>query len=63
MLLAQYQIIRSRSGWNAAPQTGESPVGDDVLTAGLVLEYHRTREIRWEAGATTSQGYLLARDR
>ncbi len=23
------------------------------------LEYRRTREIRWEAGATTSQGYVL----
>ncbi len=38
---------------------GDSPVGvgepDDVSQ----LKYHRTREIRWEAGSPTTQGYLL----
>jgi hypothetical protein len=38
---------------------GESPVG--VLPTSQVsqLKYHGTREIPWEAGPPTAQGYLL----
>ena len=40
-------------------RAGESPVV--VVSADLVLKlkYHATREIAWEAGPTTAQGYLL----
>ena len=40
-------------------RAGESPVV--VLMCAMLpkLEYRATREIAWEAGSTTAQGYLL----
>ena len=46
------------SGWNATPQRVTVPYAN-ARSAGSHLEYHRTREIRWEAGPTTVQGELL----
>ncbi len=37
-------------------RAGESPVVQRVKPMLLQLKYHRTREIRWEAGPTTVQG-------
>ena len=38
---------------------GDSPVVPCPLPVLSPLEYHATREIAWEAGPTTVQGYLL----
>ena len=38
---------------------GESPVVPPLLSMLPQLKYHGTREIPWEAGSTTAQGYLL----
>ncbi len=38
---------------------GESPVVVPWRSLVLKLKYHATREIAWEAGPTTAQGYLL----
>ena len=35
---------------------GERPVAEAIVQPGNEREYRRTREIRWEAGMTTSQG-------
>ncbi len=40
-------------------RAGESPVVPSVCAQPPQLEYHATREIAWEAGPTTVQGYLL----
>ncbi len=40
-------------------RAGESPVVPSVSAQPPQLEYHATREIAWEAGPTTVQGYLL----
>jgi hypothetical protein len=37
-------------------RAGESPVVQRVNPMLPPLKYHRTREIRWEAGPTTVQG-------
>ena len=38
---------------------GESPVRGRAVGEPPPLKYHATREIAWEAGPTTVQGYLL----
>ncbi len=38
---------------------GDSPVGLFPAPVLSQLKYHATREIAWEAGPTTVQGYLL----
>ena len=38
---------------------GESPVVPPLLRMLPQLKYHGTREIPWETGSTTAQGYLL----
>ena len=38
---------------------GASPVAFQVRPLLCLLEYRRTREIRWEAGPTTVQGSVL----
>ena len=40
-------------------RAGESPVGHCCRAQTPQLKYHATREIAWEAGLTTTQGYLL----
>ncbi len=40
-------------------RAGESPVVVEVVRLVPPLKYHATREIAWEAGPTTAQGYLL----
>ena len=40
-------------------RAGESPLGVGLLHQVSQLKYHGTREIPWEAGAPTPQGYLL----
>ena len=37
-------------------EEGERPVAEASDALGDEREYRRTREIRWEAGMTTSQG-------
>ena len=47
----------SRTPLERVTGAGDSPVGDDGWTWVIRLrEYRRTRDIRWEAGATTPQG-------
>ncbi len=47
----------SRTPLERATGAGESPVGEACITAVRhEREYHRTREIRWEAGSPTTQG-------
>ena len=40
-------------------RAGESPVVHHPPPLLPPLKYHGTREIPWEAGSTTTQGYLL----
>ena len=40
-------------------RAGESPVVHHRPPLLPQLKYHGTREIPWEAGSTTAQGYLL----
>ncbi len=40
-------------------RAGESPVVELVCAQPPQLKYHATREIAWETGPTTVQGYLL----
>ena len=47
----------SRTPLERATGAGESPVGEAGIPAVRhEREYHRTREIRWEAGSPTTQG-------
>ncbi len=46
----------SRRTLGGAARDGESPVDGRGAPRGQAREYHRARETRWEAGATTLQG-------
>ncbi len=56
-------LVRHKTVWKVPKRlerrtrAGESPVGELACGLASQLKYHATREIAWEAGATTSQGY------
>ena len=67
--LPREEVDPSSLGWVNVSRTvlerqtaaGESPVGDDGSAPVMSdREYRPTRDIGWEAGGTTSQGYLHA---
>ncbi len=55
---AQRSTRPEGNGLERPSRAGETPVPGPVAAPGCVPEYHGTREILWETGGTTLQGYL-----
>ena len=59
-LTSAHRQQRATTKWlERHTRAGESPVVVVSVDLVLKLKYHATREIAWEAGPTTAQGYLL----
>ena len=54
--LPQWSVLARRMVLEEPSGEGERPVADVDTPLQHEREYRRTREIRWEAGMTTSQG-------
>ena len=59
-LTRRHIVFRCTLKWlERHTRAGDSPVGVRRQPMLPPLKYHATREIAWEAGPTTAQGYLL----